>query len=225
MTIMPTASHRWVFWTLTLLGLAVDQGAKYCIFAGLYEAAMADTREHTGHIVVVPDTFHIVARFDPSDHPDRNPDRDFLAPLRVWGGRMQPGVNEGALFGIGQGNNLMFAAISIAAALFIMGWSMRSTAGRDGFLCVALGLILAGTLGNLYDRVVFSGVRDFLHWFRWYNWPVFNIADICLVFGAGMLLLEAFFRKPADQPANLTSLADDRIAGGYPPDAKSVAGS
>ena len=203
MTIKPTASHRWLFWTLTLFGLALDLGAKYGIFAGLYEAAMNDPINHTGQIVVIPDTFHIVARFDPRVDPDR----DFLAPLRVWGGTTQPGVNQGALFGIGQGNNLLFAGISIVAALFIVGWSMRSAAATDRFLCVALGLILAGTLGNLYDRVVFSGVRDFLHWFRWYDWPVFNIADICLVFGAGLLLLEAFFRKPVEesQPAGAAS--------------------
>ena len=211
MTIKPVASYRWVFWTLTLFGLALDQGTKYGIFAGLYEAAVADAREHTGRIVVIPETFHIVARLDPRVDPDR----DFLVPLRVWGGTMQPGVNQGALFGIGQGNNLLFAAISIAAALFIVGWSMRSAAGGDGFLCVALGLILSGTLGNLYDRVVFSGVRDFLHWFRWYDWPVFNIADICLVFGAGMLLLEAFFRKPAEDgpvvPLPESMAKDERI--------------
>ena len=72
-----------------------------------------------------------------------------------------------------------------------------SGAARDLWVCMALGLILAGTLGNLYDRVVFNGVRDFLHWNYLFDWPVFNVADSCLVCGAGLLLLQAFGRQAA----------------------------
>src|SRR5262249_38848832 len=77
----------------------------------------------------------------------------------------------------------------------------RRSAARDRYLCIALGLILAGTLGNFYDRMVFGGVRDFFHFFnlplpfRLDNFPVFNVADCCLVSGASLLVLEALFRK------------------------------
>ena len=54
----------------------------------------------------------------------------------------------------------------------------------------------AGTLGNFYDRVVFNGVRDFLHWNYRFDWPVFNIADCCLVCGAALLLVQAFLSSP-----------------------------
>ncbi len=57
---------------------------------------------------------------------------------------------------------------------------------------MALGLILSGTLGNLFDRVVFNGGRDFLY-FYWIEWPVFNVADCCLVCGAFLLLAQAFW--------------------------------
>ena len=58
---------------------------------------------------------------------------------------------------------------------------------------LALALILGGAIGNLYDRVRFSYVIDFLavriyH----YNWPDFNVADSCIVIGACLLLLEIF---------------------------------
>ena len=86
----------------------------------------------------------------------------------------------------------MFAAVSFLAAVGIAYWSRRPATRGDRILCAALGLILAGTIGNLYDRLVFDGVRDFLHWYRWFDWPVFNIADCCLVFGAGLLLAHAF---------------------------------
>ena len=63
-------------------------------------------------------------------------------------------------------------------------------------------MILAGTIGNLYDRVVFGGVRDFLMWYA-FKWPIFNVADCCLVCGASLLLLQALFvKKPASASAS-----------------------
>ena len=70
----------------------------------------------------------------------------------------------------------------------------------------ALGLILGGTIGNLYDRLVFGGVRDFLYFYK-IEWPVFNVADCCLVVGAALLLVQAVFVAPQEeqQPAPATS--------------------
>jgi len=93
-----------------------------------------------------------------------------------------------------------FAVISLLAALAIVYWCSQKTTARDRWLCSALGLILAGTLGNLYDRLVFGGVRDFIHWDYFFNWPVFNVADCCLVCGACLLLIQAFSPQPASQP-------------------------
>src|SRR5262249_44144227 len=117
--------------------------------------------------------------------------------LRTISGECLPHVNRGALFGIGNANsdgsglNSLFALISVVAAGFILIWASRPVVARDRLMCIALGLILAGTLGNLYDRLVFSGVRDFLHWYYWYDWPVFNLADSCLVCGATILMLHS----------------------------------
>lgn len=201
-----SASYRWLFWLLALTGLTVDQISKYDLFSHLYNNGHGDKIElWPGHFDIA------VAPFGPL-WPD---DGGVLSKLRTYGGcERQPHVNKGALFGIGHGQNLAFGIVSVLAAGFIIGWSFRGAAGRDWFLCIALGLILAGTLGNLYDRIVFEGVRDFLHWhegalvqgrtgpvYEYVDWPVFNIADVCLVCGAGLLLLEAFFRK-ADKPAS-----------------------
>ena len=81
----------------------------------------------------------------------------------------------------------------------------RQTTARDWALCAALGLILAGTVGNLYDRIVFNGVRDFL-FFHLIEWPVFNVADCCLVCGAFLLLGQAFLGRSA-RTDQLTSTA------------------
>ena len=118
-------------------------------------------------------------------------------------GKPIPHVNHGALFGFGRDYktvaNGTFAFISFFAAVAIAFWSSYRTTASDRWLCIALGLILAGTLGNFYDRLVFNGVRDFLHWNLWFDWPVFNIADCCLVCGAGLLLVQAFLAPQGDK--------------------------
>src|SRR5438093_532370 len=73
---------------------------------------------------------------------------------------------------------------------------------RGLFLTLAIfGLLLGGTLGNLFERIVFHGVRDFLYFYK-FEYPVFNFADCCLVAGAGLLLLQALWpaKVPSDQP-------------------------
>jgi signal peptidase II len=179
----PMKAYRVVLWALALAGLAADQAAKYSVFAWL--ASVEDHR----YWVFRADTTHGFALAT-----------SYVPELEIKGIYV-PHVNQGALFGIGREHetlsNWCFAAISLAAAAAIIGWSLRRGAARDLWVCVALGLILAGTLGNLYDRVVFNGVRDFLHWNYLFDWPVFNVADSCLVCGACLLLMQALGRKAA----------------------------
>jgi len=177
---MPERSYRILLWVLAVSGLCVDLATKYGVFAWLggvesHSWSVFQTAEGTG--------FHLVAQFDQG--------ADGVVPH----------VNQGALFGFLRGHktlaNAGFAAVSLAAALAIAFWSLQRNTARDRWLCAALGLILAGTLGNFYDRVMFNGVRDFLHWNYLFDWPVFNVADCCLVCGAGLLLLQAFGTQPA----------------------------
>jgi lipoprotein signal peptidase len=174
---MRERSYRLLLWGLALLGLTLDQATKYGVFAWLRDVpgnqfVIFHASDGTG--------FQLVAQFDQAGSPH---------------------VNHGALFGLFRNYvglaNAGFALISLAAALAIAYWSRHGATARDPWLCAALGLILAGTLGNLYDRVLFNGVRDFLHWNYLFDWPVFNVADCCLVFGAGLLLVQAFWAQPA----------------------------
>ncbi len=125
---------------------------------------------------------------------------------------IQKSLNEGALFGMGQGNVGLFAVFSIAAVAAIPTWLFWFRAAHDRWLTVALGCVTGGILGNLYDRVGLSGlewgqffpsrsgervyaVRDWIL-FQWNDrwvWPNFNIADMLLVGGAGLLMFQAFF--------------------------------
>ncbi len=90
-------------------------------------------------------------------------------------------------------------AFSIAAIAVVLGMIWR-VGRRLSLTGVALGLILGGAIGNLYDRVKFKYVIDFLavrivH----YHWPDFNVADSCIVTGACLLLLEIFRTQPEEQ--------------------------
>jgi signal peptidase II len=89
-------------------------------------------------------------------------------------------------------------AFSVVAVILLFGMIWR--VGRHlTFTTVALALILGGAFGNLYDRVVYHYVIDFLEVrIIHYHWPDFNVADSCIVIGACLLLIEIFRPQPAN---------------------------
>jgi lipoprotein signal peptidase len=203
--LMPERSYRVVLWSLVLLGLAADQATKYGVFHWLqgvdgHTYALFQTEPEKRWFSIVP------AERDEVRAQQRG---FFLAAQYEKDARDRtvPRVNQGALFSLWREHkewaNGGFAIVSLLAAAAVVYWSTQKKTARDRWLCTSLGLILAGTLGNFYDRIVFNGVRDFLHWNYLYKdyegWPVFNIADCCLVVGACLLLAQAFF-APARQP-------------------------
>jgi signal peptidase II len=111
--------------------------------------------------------------------------------------RLSHVLNTGAAFSLMENwppntVRLGLIAFSVVAAIIVFAMLWR-TARTFSLTSVALALILGGALGNLYDRVRFHHVVDFLavriyH----YNWPDFNVADSCIVIGACLLLLEIF---------------------------------
>jgi signal peptidase II len=115
--------------------------------------------------------------------------------------RLSHVLNTGAAFSLLEnlppnGVRLGLITFSVIAAVIVFTLLWRT--GRAFTLTsVAFALILGGALGNLYDRIRFHHVVDFLavkivH----YNWPDFNVADSCIVIGAGLLLLEIFRPQP-----------------------------
>ncbi|WP_425397645.1 signal peptidase II [Aeoliella sp.] len=113
----------------------------------------------------------------------------------------QLSLNQGALFGMGQGLVWLFATFGIAAAVALPIWLFRFGAATDALLTFALGCVMAGILGNLYDRLGLHGeeikaVRDFilLQWGADYRWPNFNIADMLLVIGAAIVFYRSLFQ-------------------------------
>jgi signal peptidase II len=56
-----------------------------------------------------------------------------------------------------------------------------------------LGLLLGGAIGNLYDRFTQEGVVDYIYWHCWFDYPVFNYADIMVIIGVGWIALSSLF--------------------------------
>lgn len=182
-----------LFVFLATVGLTTDIASKYHVFRWLYDGSLRGEQE------VVEGWFKLTAEFDPTALPCNCR----FSGLQTWSAPLMPRVNHGALFGLGGEHkgtaNQIFAGISFLAAVGIIIWICLVGKNADAWLCSALGLILGGTLGNLYDRIVFNGVRDFLYFYK-IDWPVFNIADCCLVVGAIMLLLHAFLMPEPKTP-------------------------
>jgi signal peptidase II len=187
-------TYRWLLITLAVVGLTADQTTKYQVFRWLHDGG--HFAEANGNSYdVVPGWFKLIAQFD----KEAQPCECGFSCLQTWSAPDMPRVNQGALFGMGGSQkvtaNYFFAGVSVAAAVAIAIWGMRRNTAYEPWLMAALGLILAGTVGNLYDRLVFHGVRDFLYFYR-IDWPVFNVADCCLVVGATLLVLQAVFITP-----------------------------
>jgi signal peptidase II len=178
---------RWVtFWSIALVGCAIDLWTKHHMFATL---GMPGGETHW----IVDGIFG-------------------------W----QTSLNAGALFGMGQGKVLWFAALSVIAGVGINYWLFVVRAALDRWLTVALGCIMAGVLGNLYDRLglwnppgqEIHAVRDWiLFQYQGWTWPNFNLADTFLVCGAIMLSWHALRMETTARATNKIAPQESTIAG------------
>lgn len=115
--------------------------------------------------------------------------------------------NRGAIFGtFSQTNNryvfLLLTAASLAALAMVVYYFFKTPAS-DKLMKVSLTLIMAGALGNQFDRLVRGHVIDFLDFYVGKaHWPFFNAADSCITIGALLMLLILLRRKPACTPSS-----------------------
>jgi signal peptidase II len=103
--------------------------------------------------------------------------------------------NTGVAFGIfssisSPAKSLLLSIFTAFAAVVVITYSVRSPV-RNRLLQIALSLILGGALGNLYDRIAYGYVVDFLEFFvGTYHWPAFNVADSAISVGVLLLAIE-----------------------------------
>lgn len=93
-------------------------------------------------------------------------------------------LNPGAAFGMFAHNRLFFIAIAVVVIGIII-WARREILASPWEVKAGCGLFLGGAIGNLIDRARQGLVIDF---FDFRIWPVFNIADIAICIGVGLII-------------------------------------
>jgi len=132
--------------------------------------------------------------------------------------RLQFTDNHGAALGFFQGYRWMFLIVSVFAIVFLAGLFSACRKEQRGYQLI-LGLLLAGVMGNLFDRVCLGYVRDMIHVFpgrrfpdwiavhlpafwatpEWFPW-IFNIADSFLCMGVTLMLIHGVIHGQKEKP-------------------------
>ena len=124
-------------------------------------------------------------------------------------------TNHGAVFGSGQGLRWLFVGVSALAIGFL--FYLFMTSGRQRIYQVLVGILMAGVLGNLYDRLRYGYVRDMIHALPGWKWPgwmvrslpdswqwkhqdvfpwIFNVADTLLCVGVFLMIAYSLVHRP-----------------------------
>lgn len=109
----------------------------------------------------------------------------FLDLTLIW----NRGISLGMFQVDGDGGRYFLIALTGAISIFIGVWLFRA---KEKILNIGLGLILGGAVGNIWDRLEYAAVADFLHFFigDW-SFYIFNIADAAITVGVILLLWDA----------------------------------
>jgi signal peptidase II len=174
----PTDRKKWlVFTIIAVLSLVADQASK----VWSRDALPVVRPGHGGAACVVPD--------DIVSHACQG----LAVPVidGFWEWRLS--MNPGSAFGLfsSQGGARIGLSIVGVIAVFGMLWMMRKARADQRILHWALALVAGGAVGNLIDRIYFGVVTDFILWrYERHEWPVFNVADVVLVFGVGLMFID-----------------------------------
>jgi signal peptidase II len=104
--------------------------------------------------------------------------------------------NRGASFSLLQGFRWGFVAMTVVAVAVMIYYFRKN---HSTWVRIALTLIISGAIGNFIDRLLRGFVVDFLHFYPFgYNFPVFNIADVCIDVGmaVAVIFLVFFYKEP-----------------------------
>lgn len=176
---------------VTILGLAADLGSKSWAFRTVAGSPVVVEREE---VLAAPSLGRLIPPHAPV----------VVVPSGL---EFTLVLNPGAVFGIGAGKRAFFIAVTVVAIMFA-GWMFARWTRPDRWgMHAAIGLLIAGAIGNLYDRLVYACVRDFIHPLPGVKlpfglklpngstevWPyVSNVADLFLLVAIGILLVQSW---------------------------------
>ncbi|MFK7882792.1 MAG: signal peptidase II [Phycisphaerales bacterium] len=186
-----------IFLGATALGLIADLWTKHAAFARLADTPVVLTRED---VLSTTPLSRLIPFHDPA----------VVIPNVL---EFTLVLNPGAVFGIGAGKRWFFVIFTVFAVSLATWLFAKKTTVKDRWAHLAFALVVSGGLGNLYDRVLFACVRDFIHplpgvtipfGLKWPGgsnelWPyVSNVADAFLLVGIGILVIYTW-RRPEDE--------------------------
>ena len=124
---------------------------------------------------------------------------DALLPIgtyRLWDGILHFTYveNRGAAFGMMQGGKWFFLIITAIAVIGMVWFLFKERRTMHFLMQFSICLLLSGAIGNLIDRVALGYVRDMIY-VAAINFPVFNVADMAVCVGCGLLMLDILFFK------------------------------
>jgi signal peptidase II len=115
--------------------------------------------------------------------------------------------NTGAAFGMFDQGTLALALLSLTVSLGLFLFLLLRARSLTVLQRYALSSILAGAVGNMIDRFRLEYVIDFIHFkVGRFDFPVFNVADMCVVIGAGLLILSSFIQPKSPEPHTLSEV-------------------
>jgi len=100
--------------------------------------------------------------------------------------------NRGVAFSMLQDQRWVFIPVSVIMTVALIVMLLRSPMRKNTLFCISTSLVIAGALGNLIDRIFLGYVIDFLN-FSLIDFPIFNVADCCVVIGAILLFVYVLF--------------------------------
>lgn len=116
----------------------------------------------------------------------------FFRLVMVW----NKGISFGMFQSQGQGRWILFS-IGVAVTLALLVWLWRV---ERRWLAVAIGAVIGGSVGNLYDRWSYGAVADFFDFYLFgYHWPAFNLADSAITIGVALIILDAILEQRAEK--------------------------
>ncbi len=175
---LPRDRAKWIlFSVVTVLSLVADQVTK--IWARGSLPVMGHGSDH-GTCVVPTDIISGMCRGEAKQVVDG-----------VWDWRLS--MNPGSAFGLFAGTSFARVLLSLVGIAAVIGMvvMLRKARPDQKILHWALALVAGGAVGNLIDRIYFGVVTDFILWrYKEHEWPVFNVADIVLVIGVGLMFID-----------------------------------
>ena len=102
--------------------------------------------------------------------------------------------NYGAAFSILYGNRIFLVIVSIITLVLVYYFLLKNKK-FDWYNIIFYSLLIGGILGNLFDRIIYGYVIDYFDFYIFeYNFPIFNVADICIVISVVMIIIDTLWR-------------------------------